>query len=308
MSQYSYEKCLQNAYRVNWRIEDVLGRRDFDPRRRWLPAALSAADDLPFLDEEERARLSHVEMAAYAHLFGYVEEFIAPMVVEQAREFEIDRRGIFDALANFAAEEVKHMNLFRQIRDRIDATMGFPLELLGGQRETARFVLGKSRGAVLLLTACIEWFTQRHYLECFEDDEGLDPLTVHIFRCHWQEEAQHAQMDHLETVRVFGGLSGPESDRAIDDLIELVGAVDGLLQEQARLDTRNFQRCLGRSLSDDEQAQVQEAVLAAKRHTFLATGVTHPRFQELFGLVATPAQQERVGAALAGLLPELAAA
>ena len=55
-------------------------------------------------------------MGAYAHLFGYVEEFIAPTMVTLARDFAIDNRPAFDALTNFAAEEVKHMHLFRELR------------------------------------------------------------------------------------------------------------------------------------------------------------------------------------------------
>ena len=303
MSRSTYEQCLRNAYRVNWRLEEVLGERAFDPERHWLPAALSGAEGLDFLDEEERRRLTHVEMAAYAHIFGYVEEFIAPLVTGLSRDFALDRREAFDALANFAAEEVKHMHLFRAIRDRIDAGMGFELELLGGRRETAAFVLGKSRGAVLLLTACIEWLTQRHYLECFEDDGRLDPLTRHVFRSHWLEESQHAQMDELETLRAFAGMTDDERDRAIDELIELVAAVDGLLQQQSRMDVRNFQRHAGRSLPPDQRQRVHDEVLAAKRHAFLVSGVTHPRFLELFEEVSTPRQRERVQAALAGLLP-----
>jgi len=173
MSTYSYADCLKNSYRVNWKISDVIGERHFDTARSWLPSRLSGAARVTSLTPDEKMTLNHVEMGAYAHLFGFVEEFIAPRMVGLARDFALDDREAFDALTNFAAEEVKHMNLFKQIRDRIDGKMGFPLELLGGQQETARFVLSKSRGAVLLLTACIEWFTQRHYLECFEGAEDL---------------------------------------------------------------------------------------------------------------------------------------
>ena len=38
---------------------------------------------------------------------------------------------------------------------------------------------------------------------------------------------QHAKMDHLETIRAFGKMDDAEKDTAIDDLIELVVAVDG---------------------------------------------------------------------------------
>jgi hypothetical protein len=43
-------------------------------------------------------------------------------------------------------------------------------------------------------------------------------------------------------------------------------------------------------------------VLAAKRYTFIESGVTHPNFVELFGMVTTPAQQQKVQQALGDLL------
>jgi hypothetical protein len=305
MSRYSYEKCLERAYRVNWRIEDVIKGREFDPALRWLPSALSGAEGVDFLDAAERRKLSHVEMASYAHLFGYAEEFVAPTVVDLAHDLGPDERDAFDALTHFAAEEIKHMNLFRQIRDRIDQGMGFSLERLGGQQESVRFVRSKHRGAVLLLTACIEWFTQKHYRECFHVDEDLDPFTRHIFKCHWLEESQHAQLDHLETIRAFGNMDDGEKDDAIDDLIELVATVDGWLVEQSGYDVENFGRYVGRVFVGHERARIFDEVLRAKRYTFLVTGVTHPRFLELFAEVANAEQQERVNAALIELLPVL---
>ncbi len=302
MATYSYTDCLQNSYRVNWKIGDVLDGRRFDLSRRWLPTQLSGADAIASLSPEEKTKLSHVEMGAYAHLFGYVEEFIAPKMGALARDFEIDHRDAFDALTNFAAEEVKHMNLFREVRNRVDDTLGFPLALVSGQKDVARAVLSKQTGAVLLLTAAIEWFTQLHYLSCFKDNDALDPFTRQIFKCHWLEESQHARMDHLETLRAFSGIGPERRDAAVADLIELVGAVDGLLQQQAGLDVENLQRYLDRGLSPSTLQEVYAAVLDAKRYTFIASGVAHPNFQELFGAVTTGAQQENVQKALAGIL------
>ena len=302
MSAYSYADCLQNSYRVNWRIADVVGGRHFDGARRWLPARLSGADRIGCLSPSEKVKLTHVEMGAYAHLFGFVEEFIAPKMLTLARDFEIDQREAFDALTNFAAEEVKHMNLFREVRGCVDTTLGFSLALLPGAPEVARVVLAKHTGAVLLLTAAIEWLTQLHYLSCFQADDELDPLTKHIFKSHWLEESQHARMDHLETLRAYRTMNEAEKDQAIDDLIELVGAVDGLLQRQAALDVENLARYIARPLSDADRAEIYEKVLSAKRYTFIESGVTHPNFQELFGAVTTPRQQARVEEALAGLL------
>jgi hypothetical protein len=302
MSTYSYAKCLKAAYKVNWRIEDILGGESFDTRLRWLPAALSGSAGITCLDADELRKLTHVEMAAYAHLFAYVEEFIAPTVTGLALEHKVDQRDAFDALTNFAAEEVKHMNLFREIRAMVNGTLGFETELVGGQAETARFVMSQSNGAVLLLTAVIEWFTQRHFEEAIRDDDGLDSLTKDIFRAHWQEECQHAKMDHLETLRAFDGISDEAGDRAIDELIILVGAVRGLLEKQALLDVSNLETYIGRKLNAADRDEVFENVLRAKCWTFIESGTTHPRFLELFVEVTTPEQRERVGQALAGAL------
>ena len=299
---YSYADCLQKSYRVNWKIGDVVDGRRFDPSRRWLPAQLSAADAVAGLSADDRTKLNHVEMGAYAHLFGYVEEFIAPRMIELARDFVLDNREAFDALTNFAAEEVKHMNLFREVRARIDEAVGLPLALLPGEKDVARAVLSKQTGAMLLLTAAIEWFTQLHYLSSFKDDDTLDPFTRHIFKSHWLEESQHARMDDLETRRAFAKISDRDRQAAVEDLVELVGAVDGLLQHQSRLDIENFERYRGRALGASERNDVYTRVLEAKRYTFIESGVTHPNFQELFGAVTTPAQQAQVQKALGELL------
>ena len=302
MTQYSYADCLQKSYRVNWKISDVVDARRFDPSRPWLPARLSGAGTITSLSAAEQMKLTHVEMGAYAHLFGYVEEFIAPLMVKRADDFALDNRDAFDALTNFAAEEVKHMNLFRELRGRIDEAVGLPLALLPGGPDVARAVLSKQTGGVLLLVAAVEWLTQLHYLTCFKDNESLDSFTRHIFKSHWLEESQHARMDHLETLRAFAHMEDATRDSAVDDLIDLVGAVDGLLQQQAQLDVDNLERYLDRSLDPSGRREIYASVLAAKRYTFIECGVTHPNFEELLAAVTTPTQRERVQTALDGVL------
>jgi len=127
-----------------------------------------------------------------------------------------------------------------------------------------------------------------------------------VFKCHWLEESQHARMDHLETLRAFSDEGREDTDAAIDDLIALVVAVDGLLQAQTGLDVDNFERYLGRSLGATVERQVYAGVLAAKRYTFIESGVTHPNFQELFQMVSTPAQQARVQSELGPVLASAA--
>jgi hypothetical protein len=144
--------------------------------------------------------------------------------------------------------------------------------------------------------------TQRHYVDAFQEDATLDSFTKDIFRAHWLEESQHAKLDHLETVRAFAAADEAGRDRAIDDLIELVAAVDGLLRQQVEHDVANLSQLVRRSFDAAQTEEIRASLLRAKRWTFILSGVTHPRFQELFVEVATEAQRERVGAALAGLL------
>ncbi len=168
-------------------------------------------------------------------------------------------------------------------------------------------MLSQSTGAVLLLTTAIEWLTQLHYTEAFAEDAELDAFTKTVFHAHWLEESQHAQMDHLETLRAFAAMDDAGRERAVDELIELVGAVDGLLRTQVGYDVLNLARYLGRDFTAAERADLGGGLLRAKRWTFLESGVTHPRFTELLTQVTTPAQQARVGAALSGLFASAAA-
>jgi len=302
MATYTYADCLTRSYRVGWKIKEVLGFVDFDPDRPWLPAPLSGASGLTCLDADEKLRMTHVEMGSYAHLFGFVEAFIAPEMVNLAQECGTAHPAAFEALTNFASEEIKHMHLFKEIRHRVDEQLGFPLRLLEGETEVAKAVLGRRKGAVLLLTSAIEWLTQDHYTSTMKNADELDPLTREIFRAHWLEESQHARLDHLEALRVFRNLDDHARDATMDDFIWLLAAVDGLLQTQALLDLDNLGMYLGREFTETGRLEIHGGLLRAKRHAFLETGIAHPNFQELFQLITTPAQRERVQAALGPIL------
>jgi hypothetical protein len=298
MTAHAYTECLERSYKVNWKIKDVLGELDFDLDRRWLPVQLSGAYGIFCLDPDEKRKLTHVELGGYAHLFGFVEAFIAPEMSALALDAGAAHPEAFEALTQFASEEVKHMHLFREVRRRVDARLGFPLGLLEGAQEVAQAVLRRHRAAVLLLTAAIEWLTQAHFLNAMKHSDGLDPLTKEIFRAHWLEEAQHAQLDRLETLRVFKDMDGAERDLAIEDLIWLLAALDGLLQRQAEHDLHNLERYLGRSFQPADREEIHRSVLQAKRVCFIESGISHPQFQELFLTVTTPVQRERVLGAL----------
>ncbi|MCH8505499.1 MAG: hypothetical protein LAT50_14395, partial [Ectothiorhodospiraceae bacterium] len=166
----------------------------------------------------------------------------------------------------------------------------------------ANAVLSKSTWAVLALTCHIELFTQAHYRQSIEPDDGLSELYKDVFLYHWREESQHAILDELEWRREHERLSPLERDQAVDDLISLVGAVDGILQAQAASDTRYFVHIVGRPVDDREQRQINAAVLGAYRWQYIVSGVSEPRFQSILGSLVTEQQLNRIQLALAPIM------
>ena len=104
-------------------------------------------------------------------------------------------------------------------------------------------VLGKSTWAVLALTCLIELFTQEHYRKSIEPGVESVPLWKDVFLFHWKEESQHAILDELEWMRENTKLTAEQRDAAVDDLIALAGAVDQMLQAQAKSDAEYSAAC-----------------------------------------------------------------
>jgi hypothetical protein len=159
-------------------------------------------------------------------------------------------------------------------------------------------VLSKSTWAVLALTCHIELFVLAHYRESIDPDGELSELFKDVFLFHWREESQHAVLDELEWQRENARLTAAQRDAAVDDLIALVAAVDGLLQGQAKDDAGYFLAVCRGPYSAAQQQQVRDCVLAAYRWQYIASGVLQPRFQKILGGMITDAQVQRIGAAL----------
>ena len=155
---------------------------------------------------------------------------------------------------------------------------------------------------MLALTCNIELFTQAHYRTSVEPDTDLSALFKDVLFFHWKEESQHAILDELEWKRVDAKLTGPERDRSVTDLIELVGAVDAILQAQAPVDAEYFAAVCGRSLTPAQKERVRTAMLKAYRWQFIGSGVQEPRFQELLGGMINAEHSKQIGAALQPIL------
>jgi P-aminobenzoate N-oxygenase AurF len=296
MATYTYEGVLATAQRVNWKIDDIIGdgkRLDFD--RPFMPEALAGVRKLDFLSPDEQRTLNQIRGLGYLVMFGLVEEFILPFVLDHARPRLAGDDYRTRALIQFASEEAKHIQLFKRFREEFDAGFGHRCEVIGPPEAVAAKVLAHSPLAVALLTLHIEWFVQQHYLESIKDDQDLDPQFKSLLKHHWMEEAQHTKLDTL-MVEEVAAVTAPENIRkAVDEYLEIGAFIDGGMQQQTQLDLDSFERATGRRLTAEERERFSEAQLKALRWTFLGSGITHPNFLATVGKLG-PGLREKLEA------------
>jgi hypothetical protein len=297
-----YARCIRTSKRVRWDIdEDIIRGRHFDAGHKFLPDGLSLADAFTTLSDPEKRFVSQIQGRTYANVFGLVERFITAKILEVNQDHRLGDQIALEALVRFGDEELKHQALFR----RIDAMVGEVLP--DGYRfdfdpdAVAQAVLAKSTWAVLALTLDIELFTQLHYRHSINPDTELSELFKDVFLHHWKEECQHAILDELEWVRHDAGLTAAERDRAVGDFIELVAAVDGILQAQAKADTVYFVAYCGRIVEKAEAPAIEAAFLKAYRWQYIHSGAQHPHFGKVLSSLITEDQGQRIQAALATL-------
>jgi uncharacterized OsmC-like protein len=234
-------------------------------------------------------------------MFGLVERFVGAKVLELTQDHALGDPVAREALLGFGEEELKHQELFRRVERLIAEDLPSGYEFPWDADEIAAAVLAKSSWAVLGLTLHIELFTQAHYRQSVEPDPDLSPLFKDILLYHWREESQHAIMDELEWRRKDAELQPAERDMAVDELIELVGAVDAIVVGQAGRDADYFLRTISRRLAAQQEATIHAVVLAAYRWQYILSGAEHPHFLKVLCELTTEAQQARILAALAAL-------
>jgi hypothetical protein len=298
-----YARCIEASKRIRWDIDrDVLRGRPFDFTRKFLPDGLSRVQDLPFLTADERRRFSQVQGRTYANMFGLVERFIGAKILEISRDHWLGDQTALEALVRFTDEELKHQELFRRLETMIADGMPTGYSFAPQPNDVAGVVLGKRTWAVLALTCVIEMLTLVHYRESIEPDGELSELWQDVFQFHWREESQHAILDELEWQREDARLSRAERDAGIGDLIDLVGAVDGILQAQARADADYFATSGVRSFAVGELDAIRTTFLRAYRWQYIGSGVSDPRFQKVLGGMIDAAQLARIQTALVPIL------
>jgi hypothetical protein len=277
--QYNYADVLAASQKNNWRIEDLIGgdkRLDF--RKPFLPESLARTERLGFLSDAERLTLNQIRGNGYLYIFGLVEEFILPFVIDHARERLDGDDSRTRAFLSFACEEAKHIDLFKRFRSEFLAGFKVECAVIGPPAAIAQAILSHDQLAVALTILHIEWMSQRHYVDSVKDNRDLDPQFKSLLRHHWMEEAQHAKLDTLMVNALGATRTDAEIEQAVAGYFEIGGLIDGGLKQQALFDIESLALATGRNFSEAERAEFLKAQHQSQRWTFLGSGMSHPNF------------------------------
>lgn len=276
---YTYSGALAASEKVRWTIQDVIGEKNqLDFSKPFLPESLARVESLSFLTPKEKRVLNQIRGHAYLTMFGTVEEFILPFVMEHARPRLNDDDYRVRALLAFAGEEAKHIQIFKMFRDEFQKGFGTPCNVIGPPSEIAAAVLSHHPLAVALLTLHIEWFTQRHYIDSVRENNELDPQFKRLLKYHWIDEAQHTKLDTLMIEAMAEKTSKEEIKKAFDEYLEIGAFLDGGLAQQVQFDLDSFTRATGRKLNEDQIREFSQVQLQANRWTYIGSGMNHPNF------------------------------
>ncbi len=292
-TRYTYEEVLDVTERSRWRVEDIIGggkRLDFT--KPFMPESLARVDRLEFLAPEERRLLNQIRGHEYLAMFGLVEEFILPYVLDCLRPSRSGGDSRVRALLQFAGEEAKHIHLFKTFRRAFEAGFGARCEFIGPAEEVRNFVLSHSPLGIGIAVLHIEWITLRHYIEGVKDNRDLDPLFKSLLKHHWLEESQHTKLDTLIVEELAAQAAEEEIDRAFKEYAEIGAFIDQGIGRQTALNVDSFIQASGKKLSHREREQMEQALLQGMRWTYLGTGMTHRNFLDTVQSIKPAARAE----------------
>ena len=83
----------------------------------------------------------------------------------------------------------------------------------------------------------------------------------------------------------------------MEELLELGGAVDGLLSQRADLDIESLQQATSRTFTERERVEIKTNIQRAYRWTFLVSGLRHPTFVKIVGELTEQGQRRLEAAA-----------
>src|SRR5581483_5089003 len=130
---YDYQGAVTDAAKVNWQVDDLIGpEKRLDFSKPFLPEALAGVRGLVFLSGREKLLLNQIRGNSYLYLFGFVEEFILPFVLDEARAATPGGDPLeVRAMVTFADEEAKHIHLFHRFAEEFAAGFHSPCGVIG---------------------------------------------------------------------------------------------------------------------------------------------------------------------------------
>ncbi len=291
--RYTYQAALAASEVIHWRIEDIIGgEKRLDFNKPFMPESLAQTEPLTFLNSEEKRILNQIRGNAYLCIFGLVEEFILPFILDHVRPHLQDDDYQVRALLQFAGEEAKHIQLFKRFRQEFEDGFGTECPVIGPPEAIAKAILAHDPLGVAITTLHIEWMVQRHYVDSIKDDQQLDPQFKSLLKHHWIEEVQHAKLDTLMVEALSANRNEEERMRGVDEYLEIGGFIDGGLQQQVEFDLDSFERATSRRLTDAEKEEFRRVQLRANRWTYLGTGMTHEKVLETLETLTPKARRK----------------
>ena len=83
---FDYQATLTSSLRAQWQLDDVLREdQELDFSRNFMPESLARTAALDRLSPFEQRILNQISAHQYLSIFGIVEEFILPFVLDHAR-------------------------------------------------------------------------------------------------------------------------------------------------------------------------------------------------------------------------------
>jgi hypothetical protein len=289
-----YRETLETARKVNWRVEDIIGGdKKLDFSKPFMPDSLARVSKLDFLNDDEKLVLNQIKGHTYLQIFGLVEEFILPFVLDHVRP-SLDKDDYrVRAFLQFAGEEAKHIQLFKTFTAEFHRNFPVKCEVIGPPSSVATAILVHQPLAVALAILLIEWMSQIHYTDSIKDNQDLDPQFKSLLKNHWLEEAQHAKLDTLMVEALAEGMTEAEIEAAVDEFLEIGAFLDEGTNQQAIFDLEALERATGRQLTEGEREVFISVQHQANRWTYIGSGMTHPRFLETLGKLSS-AQRRRI--------------
>ena len=277
--EYDYRDTIVASQKVNWRIEDIIGGdKKLDFSKRFMPESFARVEQLSFLNEDEKRVLNQIRGNTYLKIFGIVEEFIVPFVLDHVRPSLNGDDYRVRAFLQFVGEEVKHIQLFKLFAEEFKKGFNSECKVIGPAEEIGKTILSHDPLSVALLILMLEWMTQGHYIDSVKDDKDIDPQFKSLLRNHWLEEAQHAKLDTRMVESLGEGISEEAVEKAVDGLLEIGGFLDSGFLQQTLFDLEAFELATGRVLNEEERKTFVELQHQANRWTYIGTGMIHPKF------------------------------